>query len=155
MPPLFRMPQTRVRENRAHIRCEVEKNEGRGKDQAAGLHDREVTFGLRIHMQLANDQIDRIYLYQDAFILNSPDELFFNQIKGRDIVAYFVDGEVRRVKVDGNAESVYYALDEAKAYVAANKTVCSEMLLFFGNNTLHTDRQVFVRLVVSAHSYSN
>ncbi len=89
-----------------------------------------------IHMQLANDQIDRIYLYQDAFILNSPDELFFNQIKGRDIVAYFVDGEVRRVKVDGNAESVYYALDEAKAYVAANKTVCSEMMLFFGNNEI-------------------
>ncbi len=89
-----------------------------------------------IHMQMANDQIDRIFLYKDAFIINSPDEIFFNQIKGRDIIAYFVDNEIRRVRVDGNAESIYYALDEAKAYVAANKTVCSEMLLFFGNNEI-------------------
>lgn len=89
-----------------------------------------------IHLQLANDKLDQILLYKNSFIVNSPDEIFFNQIKGRDIIAYFEEDEIRRVKVDGNAESVYYALDEAKAYVAVNKTVCSEMMLFFGNNEI-------------------
>ena len=89
-----------------------------------------------IHMKLADNKIDRILLYDNSFIINSPDEVFFNQIKGRDIVAFFEEDEIRRVKVDGNAESVYYALDDSKAYVAVNKTVCSEMMLFFGNNEI-------------------
>lgn len=89
-----------------------------------------------IHMQLANEKLDKILLYNNSFVINSADEIFFNQIKGRDIIAYFIDDEIRRVKVDGNAESVYYALDEVQAYVAVNKTVCSEMMLFFGNNEI-------------------
>ncbi len=89
-----------------------------------------------IHMKLANNKIDRILLYENSFIVNSPDEVFFNQIKGRDIIAFFEEDEIRRVRVDGNAESVYYALDDDRAYVAVNKTVCSEMMLFFGNNEI-------------------
>jgi lipopolysaccharide export system protein LptA len=85
-------------------------------------------------MQLANDKIDRIYLRNEAFIVNSPDEVFFNQIKGKNSTAFFEEGDVRRMRVEGNAESVYYALDDKDAYIGVNKTVCSEMLIFFGDN---------------------
>ncbi len=87
-----------------------------------------------INMQMANDNIDKILLYNRAFIINSPDELFFNQIKGKDIIASFTEGELRRMDVEGNAESVYYARDEQNAYVGVNETLCSEMVLYFGNN---------------------
>lgn len=87
-----------------------------------------------IHMQLKDQKLDRIFLRDNAFIINSPDELFFNQIKGRYVTAFFRDDELRRMEVQGNAESVYYALDEAGGYVGVNKTVCSEMTLLFGNN---------------------
>ncbi|MCB0519950.1 MAG: hypothetical protein KDD27_13465 [Saprospiraceae bacterium] len=87
-----------------------------------------------VRIQLANDQIDRIYLRQNSFIINSPDEVFFNQIKGKHSTAFFEDGELRRVRVEGNAESVYYALDDEDAYIGVNKTLCSEMLIFFGDN---------------------
>lgn len=87
-----------------------------------------------VNIQLANDKIDRIFLRQNSFIINSPDEFFFNQIKGKHSVAVFDSSELRRVRVEGNAESVYYALDDDKAYIGVNKTVCSEMLILFGNN---------------------
>lgn len=87
-----------------------------------------------IFMQLANDKIDRIYLYTKSFIINSPDEIFFNQIKGKDITAYFTDNDLQLMDVQGNAESVYYALDDFKAYVGVNKTVCSEMKVYFADN---------------------
>lgn len=89
-----------------------------------------------VHIQLADNKIDQIFLYRNAFIINSPDEIYFNQVKGKDIVAFFEEGELRRMDVQGNAESVYYALDEEGAYVGVNKTICSEMLLYFGNNTV-------------------
>ncbi|MEM8525505.1 MAG: OstA-like protein [Bacteroidota bacterium] len=87
-----------------------------------------------IHMSLKDEKIDRIFLYQNSFIINSPDEFFFNQIKGNNSVAYFIDSELSKVDVKGNAESVYYALDDEDAYVGANKTQSASMLLYFGNN---------------------
>jgi hypothetical protein len=91
-----------------------------------------------MHLQLADQQLDRIFLYSNAFILNSPDEIFFNQIKGKDIIARFREGELRKMDVEGNAEALYYALDEDRAYVGVNKTVCSEMSIDFADNAVES-----------------
>lgn len=87
-----------------------------------------------IDVRLVNGAIDTIFMKNNGFIVNSPDEKFFNQIKGKNITAFFRNNELYEVLVEGNAESVYYALDDEKAYLGVNKTVCSEMLLYFGNN---------------------
>ncbi|HKK88330.1 MAG TPA: OstA-like protein [Saprospiraceae bacterium] len=81
-----------------------------------------------------DDGLDKAYLMGRAFILNSEDELFFNQMKGRHITAEFDSSEIRRMYVEGNAESVYYALDEEDAYIGVNYTQSSRMLVYFGNN---------------------
>jgi lipopolysaccharide export system protein LptA len=91
-------------------------------------------------MQLANGKIDRILLRQKSLIINSPDEVFFNQIKGKIITAYFYNDELRKMWVEGNAESIYYALDEEGAYVGLNKTLCSRMLMYFNNNQIQDIR---------------
>lgn len=87
-----------------------------------------------VTIQLANNKIDRIFLYNNSFMVNSPDELFFNQIKGKNSTAFFEEGELRRVFVEGNAESVYYALDDEDSYIGVNQAICSEMMILFGNN---------------------
>ncbi|MEL7222145.1 MAG: hypothetical protein AAGJ93_12555, partial [Bacteroidota bacterium] len=89
-----------------------------------------------LNMQLANQQLDKIYLYQKSFILNSPDEIFFNQIKGKNITAHFDSSQLYRMDVIGNAQSVYYPIDEEGGYVGVNKTICSEMQLNFANNAV-------------------
>ncbi|MEM6963719.1 MAG: OstA-like protein [Bacteroidota bacterium] len=93
-----------------------------------------------IHIQLANDEVDRIYMYRNSFMINSPDEIFFNQIKGKDNTVFFEAGDIRRMQVDGNAESLYFALDDDKRYIGANKTVASQMMIFFGNNEVENIR---------------
>lgn len=87
-----------------------------------------------IHIQLADNKIDKILLTNKAFIINSPDEVFFNQIKGKYVTAFFEESEIRRMKVEGNAETVYYLLDDEEAYIGVNKSICSEMMIHFGDN---------------------
>jgi lipopolysaccharide export system protein LptA len=89
-----------------------------------------------IFIRSKSNKIDKIFLYNNAFVINSPDDIFYNQIKGKYITAHFLEGKMKRVNVDGNAEAIYYAIDKNKAYVGANKTVGSEMVLFFGNNRM-------------------
>jgi lipopolysaccharide export system protein LptA len=90
--------------------------------------------GDTIVMRLRDRKLDRIWLRQNALIVNSPDERFFNQIQGRDCTAFFRDDQVREMHVEGNAEAIYYGLDDRRAYLGVNQTQCSEMRLFFNNN---------------------
>ncbi len=81
-----------------------------------------------------NEQVDKIDLINKAFIINEMDSTFYNQIKGKDILVRFNDNQVRQMDVKGNGETIYYIRDDAGAYIGVNKTQCSEMLIYFGDN---------------------
>lgn len=83
---------------------------------------------------LVDDKLHEAHILQRAFLLNSPDEVYFNQVKGRTIIAYFDNDTLQRMRVQGNGEALYYILDDARAYIGANKTVCARMLIEFQHN---------------------
>ena len=87
-----------------------------------------------IYMALRNKKVDRIWLNKNALVINSEDEVYYNQIAGRQCIAYFTDNDIREMHVEGNAEAVYFALDDKKAYIGMNETTCAEMRLFFSDN---------------------
>ena len=87
-------------------------------------------------MQMKNEEIDKIYLNNNAYIINSPDEIYFNQIKGKNMTAFFKDDELRKMRVVDNAESIYYIMEDDDAYSGVNKCVCSSMLINFGDNEI-------------------
>ena len=91
-----------------------------------------------IRLALKNKKIDRIWLRQNALIVNTEDEQMFNQIKGKNTTAYFSQEQVREMYVDGSARAIYYALDDRRAYIGVNETECSEMRLYFGNNQVQS-----------------
>ncbi len=62
-------------------------------------------------------------------MMQSP--IYFNQIKGRNIIGnYSKDDTLRNIKVNGNAQTIYY-MKEEKKFIGANKTECSEILARF------------------------
>ncbi len=89
-----------------------------------------------VSIVLRNNSVDKIFLRTKAMIINSPDELFYNQVKGRQVQVDFFEGEVHRMAVRGNAESVYYIQDEAKAYIGVNHVKSARMRLDFGEGEL-------------------
>ena len=91
-----------------------------------------------IHVQMRNKTIDRMYMYSNAFISSEDTLKNYNQVKGRNMVAYFQDGDLRRVNVNGNGESLYFALEGDSTLTGMNKAICSNMVLKFGENKLKT-----------------
>lgn len=87
-----------------------------------------------IHIRMADDKIDSIFLVRRSLIVNSPDGRHFNQIKGRLITGSFRDNTIHRMDVQGNAEAIYYALDEQDAFIGVNQSECSDMLITFEGN---------------------
>ncbi|PHI21500.1 hypothetical protein CEQ90_01395 [Lewinellaceae bacterium SD302] len=84
-----------------------------------------------VDIYLKNDALDKVHLKRRALVVTSPDLIFFNQVKGKNIFAYFDSTELRRTDVKGNAEVIYYAQDAEGAYIGVNKTACSAMSLDF------------------------
>jgi hypothetical protein len=87
---------------------------------------------------MKNRTIDRMYMYTNAFIVSEDSLKNLNQIKGRDMTAFFEAGNIRRVDVNGNGESIYFALEGDSVLTGMNKTVCSDMVLKFKDKKLQT-----------------
>jgi len=76
-------------------------------------------------------KVDEMRLYANAFAVNQDTLLNFNQTKGRNMMAYFRDNQMRRVDVLGNAESIFYALDNDTATTGMNRVLSANMRLLF------------------------
>jgi len=89
----------------------------------------------RIEVKTAEDsRVDAIHLYDAAFVVSKDDSASFNQIKGRKIVAYFLENELHRIDVFGNGEALYYAKDEDEELIGINKSLSSDITIFIEDN---------------------
>ncbi|MCK9422987.1 MAG: hypothetical protein M0Q38_10340 [Bacteroidales bacterium] len=91
-----------------------------------------------IILTIRNGQADSLKMYSSAFIISKDDSARFNQIKGRNLLARFRDNELYKVRVLGNAETLYYAREEDRSLIGINKAKSSDMLIFLEKNQLST-----------------
>jgi len=88
-----------------------------------------------INVRIANGSIDKLNLNINSFVISKDSIANFNQIKGRKMVGIFNQGQLSHVDVNGNGESLFFALDEEEiAMVGMNKILCSNMVIKFKNN---------------------
>lgn len=93
-----------------------------------------------VSMQIENNAIKRIYLKTNAFVASEDTIIHdFNQIKGRKMTAEFQNQKLHRVLVDGNAENLYFAIDEKdNSLMGMNKIICSRILIRFKEGRVDT-----------------
>jgi len=93
-----------------------------------------------IYLVMSNDEIDRMYMNNDAFIISKADSLRenYNQIKGKNMMGYFKDSELHKIDVKQNSETIYYAIDDDGKYIGVNKMSGNDMLIFLKNNEIQT-----------------
>ena len=84
----------------------------------------------KIVIYILDEKIDYINMTNNAFIISQKDTSFFNQIKGKNMIAYVKDNKLEKIDVNGNGESVYFAEDE-KEIVGVNKSESSKMKILF------------------------
>lgn len=93
--------------------------------------------GDTIYLQLKNKKLRTLQVLQNAFLVNvNADSAKYNQIKGRLITAFFDNGKLQNMFVDGNAESIYFNQNEKKVYTDMNQTVSSRIKILFKNKEI-------------------
>ncbi len=88
-----------------------------------------------IRVLIRNNTIDKMIMNLNSFVVSEDSLNNYNQIKGRDMTAIFRNRQMHHVDVEGNAESVFYALDENNTYLmGVNKSISSNMRINFKQN---------------------
>jgi len=81
-----------------------------------------------------NKKVERVHIQRAAMAVQKIDSLSFNQLSGKEMIAHIDSSELRRVNVNGNAETIYYPIDDADStIVGLNKTESSYVVMYLKN----------------------
>ncbi|MGM0944872.1 MAG: OstA-like protein [Bacteroidota bacterium] len=85
---------------------------------------------------LVNEELDRAILKEKAFSVMTDTLQNFNQMKGRKMTAYFEEGEINQLFIEGNGESLYYALEGDTLTQGVNRTLSATVRLSFQDGAI-------------------
>jgi lipopolysaccharide export system protein LptA len=89
-----------------------------------------------VWMHISDNQVDSMVMYNMAFIISKDSANTFNQIKGKQMRAYFFENELYKIKVFGNAETVYYIREDNNELIGINSSVSSDMVIIVNEDQI-------------------
>mgnify|MGYP001221271789 FL=1 len=80
----------------------------------------------------------QLYVFFNSMVIARENDQMYNQISGRTLNAYFLEGAIDYVRVKGSpAESIYYPVDDDSAYIGMNRCSGDVMDIYFENKQLN------------------
>lgn len=89
-----------------------------------------------ISLVIKNGQMDTMTMKDNGFIISKDSADMFNQIKGRTMIGYFRQNKIYQMKVDGNAQSLYWLRSDDKHLIGLNKAESSNMRIKIASNKI-------------------
>lgn len=93
-------------------------------------NEKNQVYGETINVYMNDSTVDYIHVMGYSFSVQDVDSIHYNQMKGRSMKAYVENGTMRRVLVEGNAESVFYPQEDDGNMVGLNWLESSYMDIY-------------------------
>ena len=93
-----------------------------------------------ICVYLKNNIVDHAECMVDALCVMEDSLGQFNQMSGKEMITYMENGEVKLVDMSGNAQTVYYPLEEDGSIVGMNTTESSFIRVYVENQQVQRMR---------------
>jgi len=85
-----------------------------------------------VAIQISNSLIDKMFLRKASYVVSCDDttESRYNQVKGINMTGYFVKGELKKIHVSGNAETIYFMRDGSERKIGINKAIATNLDIY-------------------------
>ncbi len=80
-----------------------------------------------ITLFVSGNRVDSLLMYNTAFIVSTDSTDTFNQIRGKNMTGYFRNNDLVKIRVDGNAQTVYYIREDDGYLIGINLAEASSM----------------------------
>lgn len=92
--------------------------------------------GEQIMVYMNDSTIDWAHIHNQALSVERIDSVNYNQVSGKDMKAYFKDGEMEQVDVIGSVRLVYYPMEKDSTLIGMNVSESSELNVYLENRKL-------------------
>jgi hypothetical protein len=86
--------------------------------------------GEEIRIYMNDSTIDWAHIVNQALSVEKKDSIHYNQVTGKDIKAYFLNGELHKVDVIGNVRLVYYPEEKDSTMMGMNVSETSLLNIY-------------------------
>ncbi|MDR2121274.1 MAG: hypothetical protein LBP64_10455 [Tannerella sp.] len=93
-------------------------------------------YGDTIKMYMRDSTVDYVLVHPSAFAAQQLDTSAFNQLRGRELYAWFEGKTVRTIYIDGNAETIWYTTEDNGIITDMNKTQSSYLRIWFKDSQM-------------------
>lgn len=93
--------------------------------------ENQQVLGEKICIYMNDSTIDWAHVIGQALFVQRIDSVCYNQIAGREMKAFFLDGAMEHTDVNGNVMVIYYPEDEYGDLMGMNTTEASHLTAFF------------------------
>jgi lipopolysaccharide export system protein LptA len=81
---------------------------------------------------IKNKEVEKIQIQGGAIAIQQEDSIYFNQLAGKEMIAYMDSGTLKKVEINGNAETIYFPRDEKDSTIlGVNKTQSSFVTMYY------------------------
>ena len=101
-------------------------------------NDKSQVTGDTIYMYTEDRKPKRLYVFYNGMVINKATDGLYNQMAGRTLNGYFVNGNIDYVRVKGSpAESIFYPQDDDSAYIGMNRSSGDVIDIYFVKKELN------------------
>ena len=93
--------------------------------------------GDSINIIIKERAIDSLLMRPNAFIIQQDSIKGYNQVKGKQITAYFKGNEIDHIFNEGNAETIYWLRDDDTSLIGINFSQSAEMDIKMRNKQIY------------------
>lgn len=90
-----------------------------------------------IDIILSSGKIHKLEMETNCFIISEEDTSRYNQIKGKHMTGYFINNQLRKIYVEGNGQTLYYARSE-QTLIGVNRADCSKLMIWIEENEVQS-----------------
>lgn len=95
-----------------------------------------------MHFKVNRSEITSLFMDENAFIISRVEGENFQQIKGKRMDGYFLENELDRLDVKGNAETIYFIENEDGTKTGINNSTSAELKIHFSNREVEMLRMM-------------
>lgn len=94
----------------------------------------------RIDLLTKNGKLDSAAFQKSVFLVSQDtvDNNYYNQVSGKNMYAWFIDGDLRKIFMKEKSETLYYLWEEDGTPIGMNKIQSSDMLIYIREQQLET-----------------
>lgn len=133
-----------VRVYRSDMQAVADSVRYNGRDSILSLYGTPVCWNEKnqvsadtIHVYSKNGAVDYMHGIGNAIAIKQETVTAFDQLGGKEMLAYVRDEQLYLVDVKGNAETIFYPREEDGSFVGMNRTESSFVKLYIENQKIH------------------